>query len=161
MRAAATVDRIASEYAEGFAGIFDFGLPLAAAALRDGADDEAATVAVFLGWMARQPDTHIARKFGQALATAVQAEAATIRDAYAKMLYSSPAEAALPLLQAFDSSLKRRGLNPGTSADLTVASLVALHLQTALDLVANDRPATAAGGYHPPRASARVFHQPV
>jgi len=35
---------------------------------------------------------------------------------------------AIALLQDFDNKLKRGGLNPGTSADLTVASLLAFHL---------------------------------
>jgi triphosphoribosyl-dephospho-CoA synthase len=35
----------------------------------------------------------------------------------------------VPELLAFDASLKARGLNPGTSADLTVATLFAAALQ--------------------------------
>jgi triphosphoribosyl-dephospho-CoA synthase len=38
------------------------------------------------------------------------------------------AAAAFPALSAFDRALKERGLNPGTSADLTVASLLASEL---------------------------------
>ena len=40
----------------------------------------------------------------------------------------TPEEMTAPLL-AFDRSLKERGLNPGTSADLTVATLFAATLQ--------------------------------
>ncbi|MEN9728143.1 MAG: ATP:dephospho-CoA triphosphoribosyl transferase, partial [Pseudomonadota bacterium] len=35
------------------------------------------------------------------------------------------------VLSTFDRTLKSRGLNPGTSADLTVASLLALLLESA------------------------------
>jgi len=35
-------------------------------------------------------------------------------------------------LLAFDAELKRDGINPGTTADLSVASLLALHLQDLL-----------------------------
>ncbi len=35
-----------------------------------------------------------------------------------------------PALLRFDKSLKRRGLNPGTTADLVVASLLAWRLET-------------------------------
>ena len=161
MREAAANDRIAAEYADGFAGIFGFGVPMAAAALaRCGGTGgaEAATVVVYLGWMARQGDTHVARKFGAPVAEGVRQEALALQRAGADGLYDNTA---LPLLRAFDESLKRRGINPGTSADLTVASLVALHLQTALDPVAKARSARRADGHHPPRAPARVFHQPV
>jgi hypothetical protein len=37
-------------------------------------------------------------------------------------------------LQDFDNKLKRGGLNPGTSADLTVASLLAFHLDHLLGI---------------------------
>lgn len=162
MREASANDCIAGEYADGFAGIFGFGVPLAAAALgRCGSGPraaEAATVAVYLGWMARQADTHVARKHGAPLAEAVRAEAAAVATACAG---TPPGDAALPRLRAFDASLKRRGINPGTSADLTVASLVALRLQTALEPVVKDRSAFQADGHHPPRAPARAFHQPV
>ncbi|HEU01488.1 MAG TPA: triphosphoribosyl-dephospho-CoA synthase, partial [Aurantimonas coralicida] len=36
------------------------------------------------------------------------------------------------LLLGFDAELKREGINPGTSADLTVASLFAMNLAEAV-----------------------------
>ena len=41
-------------------------------------------------------------------------------------------------LLAFDASLKARGFNPGTSADLTVATLFADRLRNGLPIRRND-----------------------
>lgn len=157
MREAAAVDQIASQYVNGFADIFDFGMPLATAARHRHADEEAVTVAIFLGWLTRFADTHIARKHGPAVADAVRSEATTVAATFA----TGPANAALPVLRAFDATLKQRGINPGTSADLTVATLFATRLQAALAQFANDRSARTADGLYPPREIAREFHQPL
>jgi triphosphoribosyl-dephospho-CoA synthase len=44
------------------------------------------------------------------------------------VMWQAPAVVRHPPLAAFDASLKARGLNPGTSADLTVATLFAERL---------------------------------
>jgi len=117
MAAAAGHDRIARAYATGFDDVFGIGLPaLEAARLRQLAPDWC-TTAVYLAFLARIPDTHIRRKFGSERAEAVRAEAQNV--VRAVDLASDPVEA---LLQ-FDADLKQRGLNPGTSADFTVATL--------------------------------------
>jgi len=38
----------------------------------------------------------------------------------------------MPALEAFDRQLKARSINPGTSADMTVATLVAMGLEDSL-----------------------------
>ncbi len=38
----------------------------------------------------------------------------------------------MPALEAFDRQLKARSINPGTSADMTVATLVAMDLEDSL-----------------------------
>jgi triphosphoribosyl-dephospho-CoA synthase len=47
----------------------------------------------------------------------------------ARLAESSSPQALVPLLTEFDHSLKARRLNPGTSADLTVATLFTASLQ--------------------------------
>jgi triphosphoribosyl-dephospho-CoA synthase len=84
-----------------------------------------ATTAVYLGFLASIPDTLIARKFGTEPAEEVRREAQSLL----RMAETLGPEALLPKLSAFDRSLKERGLNPGTSADLTVATLFASALQ--------------------------------
>jgi triphosphoribosyl-dephospho-CoA synthase len=118
MREAAGRDRIAYQYAFGFADVFDVGLPAGRAALAAGRDARAAVTAVYMAFLTRFPDSHVARKFGEGTARAVREEAARC---LAKMA-GAPAPAAREQLLALDRDLKSRELNPGTSADLAVAS---------------------------------------
>lgn len=157
MQQASGRDQIARQYATGYEDIFAFGVPLAELALRRHAGEDWAAVDVFLGLLGQWPDTHIVRKHGLDVANAVCLEARRIR---ARFVATSP-EAAMPLLLDLDASLKTRGINPGTSADLTVAVFVAVRLQEALDKIANEPPAELAGGICPPRALAREFYQPL
>ena len=126
MRAAGGQDRIAWNYAHDFADIFELGLPQFRQAVARRRFLPAAATLVYLRFLARIPDTLIERKFGTARAFEVQQEAkrleATLRD-------RPTAETLEPDLMAFDRTLKARGLNPGTSADLTVATLFAASLQ--------------------------------
>jgi triphosphoribosyl-dephospho-CoA synthase len=124
MRAAADRDRIAWQYANGFADIFDLGLETLAEARARSADAALATLAVYAAFLAAFPDSHIARKHGAA-AEAVRGEAAR----FEKSLKNAKSrEAAFELALDFDRTLKQRGLNPGTSADLTVGVLFADYL---------------------------------
>jgi len=125
MRAAADRDRIAYQYAFDFADVFETGMAAFDAARRESWPAPWPTVAVYLAFLASFPDSHIARKTGPASAATVQGEAANLRQRFVR--YSNPAEA-LPDLLAFDQRLKAAGLNPGTSADLTVATVFADHL---------------------------------
>lgn len=120
MAEAAGRDRIARHYVTGFADVFEIGLPRLAA-LAD-AEPEARTEAVHLAFMAAFPDSHIARKFGEAAAEEVRREASSVAEA---VDFRAPAATRRAPLLAFDARLKARGLNPGTSADLTVATLFA------------------------------------
>ncbi len=129
MRAAEDRDRIAWNYTHAFADIFELGLPRLAAAKAHGAQPGFATTYVYLGFLAAIPDTLIARKFGIELAEGVRREA----QALAETAESPDLEALMPKLSAFDRSLKQRGLNPGTSADLTVVTLFAAALQASDD----------------------------
>jgi triphosphoribosyl-dephospho-CoA synthase len=124
MREAAHRDTIALQYANGFGDVFRFGLPRFLAQLRRFESEERATVSCFLAWLARFPDTHVARKHGIELARQVNAEVVRI-----EAIWSESGEVnGDALLESWDASLKARGINPGTSADLTVASLLAARL---------------------------------
>ncbi len=125
MAEAAERDRIARQYVTAYEDIFSLGLPALAAARQRRSDAPWSTLAVYLTFLAEIPDTHIARKFGGGVAEAVRREAAGWRDAF--MAADDPAGLADSLL-AWDGALKSRGINPGTSADLTVATLFAASL---------------------------------
>lgn len=120
MRLAADRDRIARQYATGHADLFDTGL---AALARQTAPprpvDAAAVQALFLAFLGRWPDSHIVRKFGVAVAQAVTDEAAP----WLQRAENGEPVGDDPSFAAWDEDLKARGLNPGTSADLTVATL--------------------------------------
>jgi triphosphoribosyl-dephospho-CoA synthase len=124
MRLAADRDLVARQYAADYAEVFDVGVARLAREAERGRLDEWATTLVFLDFLADFPDSHIARKFGLDVAETVRREAAGVRDA----LLDSPRDAFAALL-AFDGDLKQRGLNPGTSADLTVATLLAFAIE--------------------------------
>jgi triphosphoribosyl-dephospho-CoA synthase len=120
MRLAADRDRIARQYATGYADVFAIGLPRLEEESRRGTEPEWATTLVYLDFLTAFADSHIARKFGLATAEAVRQEADQLRRSLPPRF-----EEAFDRLLEFDRSLKARGLNPGTSADLTVATLLA------------------------------------
>lgn len=128
MAAAADHDRIAAQYAGGFADIFDLGLPRLRAGLERWRSERWATTSAYLAFLVRLPDSHVARKYGIERAQAVSVMArpyeTRLQDA------DDPEQLAAPLL-AFDRELKAAGLNPGTSADLTVACLFAHRIEIA------------------------------
>jgi len=66
------------------------------------------------------PDSHVIRKHGTEIAKAVRGEAREIRSNVVK---TNSEIARQEMLLAFDRRLKARDINPGTSADLTVATL--------------------------------------
>jgi len=121
MRAAAPRDRIARAYADGYEDVFGLGLPTLRAAREAGVGPPWDATALHLALLAAFPDTHVARKFGGRAAEALRDEAAALLAA----LGPYPGERDAARLLAFDASLKARGLNPGITADLTVAALFA------------------------------------
>jgi triphosphoribosyl-dephospho-CoA synthase len=126
MGAAEADDRIAWNYTHGFADIFTLGLPALEQGLERWNERPWAVTGVYLRFLAAFPDTLIQRKFGAAAAATVCNEAANMQRRLTES--ESPEPMAAPLME-FDRTLKDRGLNPGTSADLTVATLFAEALQ--------------------------------
>lgn len=120
MREAAGRDLIARQYAEGYADVIDIGLARLAEARARGRDWRWSATEVYLALLARHPDSHIARKFGAEEARIVRAEALEYDRAAARAADPAALEGEL---RRWDEELKARGLNPGTSADLTVAAL--------------------------------------
>ena len=134
MSEAANRDMVARQYATDFADIFDRGLPLFESVSRRRGEAKWATLAIFLGFLSAFPDSHIARKFGAETARCVQGTALN----FARMLQAAEqADQLLPALLTWDSALKAKAVNPGTSADLTVATLFAHRLRTILPSVRN------------------------
>ena len=126
MRAAELKDRIAWNYTHGYVDIFELGLVWLKHARERWGDAPFAVTSVYLGFLAHIPDTLIERKFGAKVAASVLDEARPIEAGLAEC--AAPEAMTAPLM-AFDLALKERGLNPGTSADLTVATLFAAALE--------------------------------
>lgn len=125
MRSAQHQDRIAWQYANGFSDILGFGLQRYDEAMAKWQNQAWATTAVYLGFVSRQMDTHIVRKYGNVLAEVVMIEAQVIEAEH--WAAENPKLIQKKLLE-WDASLKKRNINPGTSADLTVATLLAKFL---------------------------------
>jgi triphosphoribosyl-dephospho-CoA synthase len=135
MREAADRDRVAAQYANDYIDVFATGLSaLHGARDRDWPAPWPA-VSVYLSFLAQFPDSHIARKRGAGAAVAVQQSAIGVRDGF--MTAVAPAAFLADLLE-FDRRLKAGGQNPGTSADLTVATLFADRLTHVLKQPGNN-----------------------
>ena len=91
-------------------------------------------VAVYLGFLADFPDSHIVRKYGAAVAENVRESAI----GFERRLQCEEPDRLVADLLSWDGSLKRRSLNPGTSADLTVATLFARRLTSILPSAPNN-----------------------
>jgi triphosphoribosyl-dephospho-CoA synthase len=128
MAEAAHRDLVARQYAIGFADVFDLGMRLHAAATTRWTAPKLAALATYLGFLSRFPDSHIVRKHGAAVAADVCRTAMK----FGALLWSAqePGDLFSELL-GWDAVLKARGINPGTTADLTVATLFAHRLQSA------------------------------
>jgi triphosphoribosyl-dephospho-CoA synthase len=129
-------DRIAQQYVTDYRDIFETGLP----ALRDGLarwrSREWAAVHAYLIFLARFADSHVARKHGDEVAASVSLQARDLSQALGRA--GNPARE-MPALEEFDRRLKARSINPGTTADMTVAALVAMDLEDSLDQVTSGR----------------------
>lgn len=129
MREAAWRDRIARQYVTRFEDVFDVGLPTLQAAFARGEKGMWPTVFNYMAFLAAVPDSHVARSHGIDVASGVQLEAVHVQ---ASLDLARDEASRIALLVEFDRSLKQRAINPGTTADLTVASLLAHGLQVHL-----------------------------
>lgn len=125
MREASSRDRVALQYVTGYEDVFTGAKIYRSTFQRWGWAAWAATV-VYLGFLAGVSDTHIFRKYGEKVALQVRNEAA---EHERNLLEQENPKKYQRALLDFDSDLKSRGLNPGTSADLTVASLLVVELE--------------------------------
>ena len=121
MALAAPRDGVARQYVTNFADVFDLGL----IAIGYQSSRKWGAVSAYVEFLATYPDSHIKREFGVGPAQYVQAKAMKLRE---RLNRARRPSATLPDLLALDRDFKNQRLNPGTSADLTVASLFAAEL---------------------------------
>ena len=122
MRLAADRDSVASEYATNFEVTFERGAPALERARRDGLPWGDAIVETFLLLLAQMRDTHIVRRTGVEAADRVSRLARGVLEAGG---VRSPE--GRQSIEAMDGAIRdlRNSHNPGTTADLTAASIFA------------------------------------
>lgn len=121
MREAADRDMIARQYVSGFDDVFGVGLAALEAALSRGEGGMWPTVFAYMAFLAGFPDSHVVRNHGAEVANQARQEALAVEAA----LHASDDETSrIRLLMELDRRLKANNVNPGTSADLTVATLL-------------------------------------
>lgn len=124
MAAARDRDMIALQYYSNFGEIFDIGLISIKNYKNRWKRLEWAIVGCYLTFMARFPDTHVVRKHGLKVAEATRKTGAELLQ---RLENNNPEDIKNVLLE-YDRELKNANINPGTSADLSAASLLLYHL---------------------------------
>lgn len=129
MRAAADRDKIAYQYVSGFEDVFETGFSALELVRRKSRGAPWLAVGAHLAFLSRFADSHILRKHGPETAARVREQAEELHRA----LMETPDPATLlEALLAFDQKLKSGNTNPGTTADLVVATLFADRLKRGL-----------------------------
>jgi len=143
MQEARLRDRIAWQYVTGFEDVFGLGASVMRNALARRRGTKWAVISLYLAFLARLPDSHVARKYGEDVARKIVSEAQGAAEAWDS---ADDSAQAMPVLEELDRRLKARSINPGTSADLTVATVLAVALEDLLDRVYHCRRALGGSG---------------
>jgi len=122
MALAADRDRIALQYRDGHADLFGCGL--AALGTHPARHTASAVQRLYLTLLSTIPDSHIVRKQGPQVAQSVMLAARPWLERLWQQGIGGPALDADAGFVAWDEALKATRTNPGTTADLTVATLM-------------------------------------
>lgn len=128
MQLAQERDRIAFQYCHQYVDIFDHNLAIYDDFLNKWESPGWAATAVYLSQLIRVPDSLISRKYSVLKAREISDMIAPLA---AKVLASQDPTAFESRLLSVDGHLKSIGINPGTTADLTVATLFVAMLESA------------------------------
>jgi triphosphoribosyl-dephospho-CoA synthase len=128
MQLAAGRDTVAKEYVTDFKVTFEIGAPAARVARGNGLDWAEAAVHTFLTLLATVPDTLISRKLGAAESEKISRRAGKLLE-----IGGTVSPEGREALRQFDVDLRnaQNSRNPGTTADLTAASLFVVLLEQA------------------------------
>ena len=130
MAIAGDKDRIALQYATNYKDVFDFAILRYNRSVDRWGDANWAAVAVFAGLLRQFPDSHIERKYGKKYTGMVAAKMALLDDELSKTHEPKHLE---KLLYSIDQEFKSEGVNPGTTADMTVATVLSVYLNQLTD----------------------------
>jgi triphosphoribosyl-dephospho-CoA synthase len=129
MQLAAAKDRIALQYVTDYKDIFDFTVLIYYNAMSKWGDQGWAVVSVYADLLRQFPDSHIERKYGDQHSEMVASKMTLLSEELSK---TNNPERVMPLLYSMDQELKSRGVNPGTAADITVATVLTVFLEDLL-----------------------------
>ncbi len=126
MEIASEKDRIAKQYTTNYKDIFEFSVLRYNDAFVKFDDRAWAASAVFTGLLSTIPDSHIERKYGDKYSGWVRKQIITVDDA---LLNTNDPEQLIPMLHEVDRAFKDKSINPGTTADLTVATVLIILME--------------------------------
>lgn len=126
MSIAADKDRIALQYTNCFKDIFDFAILTYNRAFVLSGDSGWAALRVYADMLARYPDSHIERKYGKQYSEWIAEKMALLCKA---MDAANKPEEVLTMLYRIDEAFKAKKINPGTTADITVATVLVVLLE--------------------------------
>lgn len=128
MRLASDKDRIAYQYISNYENIFDFLLPIYYNNLDRWEDRNYwAAAGLYASLLCKYADSHIERKYGDCYSGMVAEQMELLNKEFLK---TSNPELTLPLLYKIDQKFKSNNINPGTSADLIVATVFTAFIET-------------------------------
>lgn len=126
MALASNKDRIAYQFASNYKNIFEFTIFMYNATFAKFGDQNWAALAVYAALLVRYADSHVERKYGTQFSDWIAAEMTKVDEALAK---TRNPESLLPMLRDIDQAFKDKDINPGTSADMTVATVLVAFLE--------------------------------
>ncbi len=126
MEIASNKDRIAKQYTTNYKDIFEFAVLRYNRAFVKFDNRNWAASAVFTGLLSAFSDSHIERKYGDKYSEWVRKQIITVDDA---LLNTDNPEQLIPMLHDVDRLFKDKRINPGTTADLTVATVLVILME--------------------------------
>ncbi len=120
MKIAENKDRIARQYTTNFKDIFDFAILRYNESFKKWGDLNWSAVASYSALLSKYPDSHIERKYGNQYTQTVQKQMLSVHEV---LLNTDKPQQYENMLSEIDNKFKQAGINPGTTADLTVATI--------------------------------------
>lgn len=126
MQLASSKDRIALQYLTDYKDIFDFTVLRYNHGLLKWGNHSWAAVAVYADLLSHYPDSHIERKYGDQYTEMVASRMIQLSN---ELSNTDNPDLIVPLLHNIDQELKSKRVNPGTTADMTVATVLTVFLE--------------------------------
>jgi len=126
MKIASAKDRIALQYVTDYQDVFNFSVLRYTSGLNRWGDRNWAAVLAYADLLSHFPDSHIERKYGNQYSERVATKMAQLSE---ELYKTDNPEQIKPLLFCLDQEFKLYGINPGTSADMIVATVLTAFLE--------------------------------